>query len=178
MRLIVLAVFGLSFSAIVTTAGRAPVTSEFTGSPACAAPEFHQFDFFAGDWDVYDVGAPSIVTARNVVEPMVGGCALREVHTQSDGMVGESISIYDRSRGVWHQTWVTNRGELILLEGGIVNGRMVLTAPMKEADGTPSLIRGSWWVEGETVRQLAERSTDQGTSWSQLWDIVFRPHRQ
>lgn len=175
MRLSVLAVFGLAVSAVVTGPKNAP-TPDFAGAPPCAAPEFHQFDFFVGDWDVYDVDKADIVTARNVVAPMVGGCALREVHTQSDGMVGESISIYDRARGVWHQTWVTNRGELILLEGGMANGRMVLTAPMKEPDGTSSLIRGSWWVEGKTVRQLAERSTDQGKSWSQLWDIVFRPH--
>jgi hypothetical protein len=169
MRRTLLAAFGLLSAA----AGY----RSFANRPAaaCAAPEFHQFDFFAGDWDVFDVGQ-TIVTARNVVEPMLDGCSLREVHTQSDGMVGESISTYDKSRGVWHQTWVTNRGELILLEGGLVNGRMVLTAPMKEADGKTSLIRGTWWLEGNTVRQLAQRSTDEGRTWSQLWDIVFRPH--
>lgn len=170
MRLSWLAAFGL----LSVTAGSQSI-AERSEVAACDTAEFHQFDFFTGDWDVYDMGSP-VVTARNVVEPMLSGCALREVHTQIDGMVGESISIYDKSRGVWHQTWVTNSGELILLEGGLVNGRMVLTAPMKEADGTVSLIRGSWWLEGNAVRQLAERSTDQGKSWSQMWDIVFRPH--
>jgi hypothetical protein len=163
--------------ALVTTAslpfqGRGPEPA----SAACDSPEFHQFDFFAGDWDVFDMGSPT-VTARNTVTPMVGGCALREVHQQNDGMVGESITIYDRARGVWHQTWVTNRGELLLLEGGLVNGRMVLTAATKESDGTTGLIRGTWWAEGNVVRQLAEGSKDGGQSWSQLWDIAFRPHR-
>ena len=109
---------------------------------------------------------------------MVGGCALREVHTQNDGMVGESFTIYDRSRGVWHQSWVTNRGELLLLEGGLVDGRMVLTAPEKTTDGSVSLLRGIWWTEGTTVRQKAERSTDGGTTWTMVYDIVFKPHGQ
>jgi hypothetical protein len=172
-------VFGLALAILAMGATAAPsLTKGRTAlTAACDAAEFHQFDFFAGDWDVYDMGA-STVTARNVVTPMVGGCALREVHTQNDGLIGESISIYDQTRGVWHQSWVTNRGQLILLEGGMAEGRMVLTAPMKEADGTTSLIRGTWWPDGSTVRQVAERSTDGGKTWSPLWDIVFRPHRQ
>jgi hypothetical protein len=165
----------LAISAMGATAVSGQAPNGAARPAGCDAAEFHQFDFFAGDWDVYDMGAPA-VTARNVVTPMVGGCALREVHTQNDGMIGESISIYDPTRGVWHQTWVTNRGELLLLEGGMVEGRMVLTAPMKQPDGSTSLIRGAWWPDGDTVRQLAERSTDGGKTWSQLWDIVFRPH--
>lgn len=162
--------FGLIASGLVLTSPRP------THSAACDAPEFHAFDFMLGDWDVYDADAPATVTARNQETVMIGGCAIREVHQQPDGLLGEAITIYDRSRGVWHQTWVTNRGDLLLLEGGMVNGRMVLTAPTREADGTTSLIRGTWWVEGQTVRQLAERSKDGGMTWTRLWDIGFRRH--
>lgn len=168
--------FGLLASGLILTSYR---PTDHTGHPAaaaCDAPEFHAFDFMLGDWDVYDMDAPATVTARNQETAMVGGCAVREVHQQNDGLLGEAVTIYDRSRGVWHQTWVTNRGDLLLLEGGLVNGRMVLTAPDRGADGSTSLIRGTWWVEGQTVRQLAERSKDGGTSWTRLWDIVFRPH--
>ncbi|MEP7326061.1 MAG: hypothetical protein ABI836_08955 [Gemmatimonadota bacterium] len=57
-----------------------------------------------------------------------------------------------------------------------MNGRMVLTAPERQADGTSSLLRGTWWVEGSPVRQLGERSKDAEKSWTKLWDIVFRRH--
>jgi hypothetical protein len=30
---------------------------------------------------------------------------------------GQSFTIYDVARDVWHQTWVTNRGELLEIEG-------------------------------------------------------------
>jgi hypothetical protein len=73
--------------------------------------------------------------------------------------VGESYSLWDAARGVWHQSWVTNRGTLLLLDGRREGGRMVLAGPEKAADGTASLLRGIWWVEGKDVREKADRAT-------------------
>jgi hypothetical protein len=108
---------------------------------------------------------------------MVGGCAIREVYEQTDGLRGESINTYDPARRVWHQTWVTNRGQLLLLEGKLEGGRMVLTATDHDSAGASSLLRGIWWREGATVRERAERSRDGGKSWTTVFDIVFRQHR-
>jgi hypothetical protein len=142
----------------------------------CTAPEFRQFDFWIGDWDTYEMADTSKVVARNRVTRMLDGCALREVYQQNDGLVGESYSLWDASRGVWHQSWVTNRGTLLLLNGRMENGRMVMTADEKMADGGSALLRGIWWVEGEDVRSRAERSKDGGKTWAPVFDIVFRPH--
>lgn len=144
---------------------------------ACATPEFRQFDFFAGDWDTYDVTDPGKVVARNRVTVVLGGCAVREVYEQGDGLVGESLSLYDASRRRWHQSWVTNRGSLLLLNGGMEGERMILTGPDRTPDGKASLLRGVWWKEGTDVREKAERSTDGGKTWTPVFDIVFRPHR-
>jgi len=57
-----------------TTAAGAPVTSKL---PSCETAEYRQFDFFVGDWDAYDFGVPDSVIARNIVTPMLGGCAIR-----------------------------------------------------------------------------------------------------
>jgi hypothetical protein len=100
------------------------------------------------------------------------------VYQQDDGLVGESLSIYDVSRRGWHQSWVTNRGGLLLLNGGLEGKRMVLTGPDRAADGTPSLLRGIWWKDGADVRERALRSADGGKTWTPVFDIVFRPHRQ
>jgi len=143
----------------------------------CDAAAYHQFDFFAGDWDTYDVSDPRKIVARNRVTPMVDGCALREVYEQADGMRGESFSTYDAARKIWHQSWVTNRGQLLLLDGKLQGTRMVLTATEDQAGGATSLLRGIWWREGNTVRERAERSTDGGKNWSVAFDIEFRPHR-
>ena len=57
-----------------------------TPSPECAGPEYRRFDFWAGDWDAYEVGAVGADTkpvARTRVDVILGGCALREVYERS-----------------------------------------------------------------------------------------------
>jgi hypothetical protein len=147
-----------------------------SGAAPCGKPEFRQFDFFVGNWDTYDMAAPTKLVARNHVTTILGGCVVREFYEQTDGLVGESFSLYDSTSGNWHQSWVTNRGGLLLLDGGMEGARMVLTAHEKAADGSSSLLRGIWWREGATVREKAERSTDGGKTWSPVFDIVFRRH--
>ena len=119
--------------------------------------------------------APTKVVARNRVTPMVGGCALREVYEGVDGLQGESFSTYDAGRGAWHQSWVTNRGQLLLLDGQLDGTRMVFHATEKTPAGEV-LWRAAWWPEGQTVRETAERSRDGGKSWKPAFDIVFRRH--
>ena len=154
----------------------AVLASQGAAASRCEAAAYHQFDFFAGDWDTYDMSDPRKIVARNRVTPMVDGCALREVYEQADGMRGESFSTYDATRRLWHQSWVTNRGELLLLDGKLEGTRMVLGATERHADGSASLLRGVWWREGAAVRELAERSSDAGKTWTTVFDIVFRPH--
>ena len=156
---------------------------ELTGAPprpapTCVAPEYRQFDFFAGDWDTYDVGEPTRIVARNRVTAMLGGCAVREVYRQTDGLAGESFSTYDAPHGTWHQSWVTNRGTLLLLTGRLEGDRMVLTGTETAADGASSLLRSTWFPVPNAVRETAERSTHGGKSWKPVFDIVFRPHDQ
>lgn len=63
----------------------------------------------------FDVGS-TVVVPRLKVDRLLDGCVLREEYAGSEGHKGESLSIYDASRKVWHQTWVMNRGELLVIE--------------------------------------------------------------
>jgi hypothetical protein len=139
--------------------------------PHCAAPSYRQFDFWAGDWDVFDVGSP-IQVAHAKVDLILDGCVLREDYQGTDGHKGQSFTIYDVARDVWHQTWVTNRGELLQLEGKLDAGVMILTG---EDHTKHTLVRG-WWkaVKGE-VRETAATSSDDGKTWKPWFDLAFRP---
>jgi hypothetical protein len=161
---------------MAVTAGRAQDSTPGKPAAPCGAPEFHQFDFWLGDWDAFDAAEPGKLVARNQVTPMLGGCAVREVYRQSDGLVGESFSTYDASRGRWHQSWVTNRGTLLLLDGGFEGDRMRLTATQTSPAGTESLLRGVWYRAGAAVRETVDRSTDGGKTWSLVFDILFQRH--
>jgi hypothetical protein len=139
--------------------------------PHCAAPTYRQFDFWAGDWDVFDVGSP-IQVAHAKVDVILDGCVLREDYQGTDGHKGQSFTIYDTARNVWHQTWVTNRGELLQIEGKLDAGEMILSG---EDHTKHTLVRG-WWkpVNGE-VHETAATSRDNGKTWNPWFDLVFRP---
>ena len=89
-----------------------PALSESLPSVSCGSPEHGQFDFWIGDWDAFDIDSvgklgPSKV-ARVQVERILDGCVLREQYEGSDGLKGESFTLYDAARRLWHQSWVTN----------------------------------------------------------------------
>src|SRR5215471_16419744 len=82
---------------------------------ACAAPEAHQFDFWIGDWVVTDsAGQKQLGTEHNVA--VLGGCALQENWYGSDGSVGTSLNAYIVGPKKWHQSWIANNGNLLLLD--------------------------------------------------------------
>jgi hypothetical protein len=164
---------------IAATLGAVNLSVSPTDSPkpaACQAPEYKQFDFWVGDWDAFDIGRPAIV-ARLKVDHLLDGCVLREVYKGADGHEGESLSLYDASRKVWHQTWVTNRGELLVIEGGLRNGEMVLTGTDRTTDGQERRVRGIWKLEGTAVRETAVRSMDGGKTWQPWFDLSFEAHK-
>lgn len=176
-----LMVLGLASAVLLATVvSAAGIGANGESKPAtrCGSTQFRQFDFFAGDWDTYDAASPSTVVARNKVTIVLDGCVIKEDYRQNDGMHGESFSIYDASRDMWHQTWVTNRGQLLQLDGHLAGDRMILTGAETAPDGTSSLLRGTWRPDAEAVRETAERSTDGGKTWKPVFDIVFRPHAQ
>jgi hypothetical protein len=143
---------------------------------ACTAPEYRQFDFWVGDWDTYDADAPSKVVARNRVELILDRCVIHEIYDGFNGSHGESFSIYDSARHLWHQSWVTNRGQLLLLDGRMESGAMMLQGIDRSQKEGERLIRGIWKPVTDGVRETAEVSRDQGKTWQPLFDIIFRPH--
>ncbi|MGA9852676.1 MAG: hypothetical protein WBR15_07070 [Gammaproteobacteria bacterium] len=146
-------------------------------SPACTAPEYHRLNFWLGDWDTYEANGKGPSEARNRVTSILGGCVILEHYEGTDGAIGESFTIYDASRKVWHQTWVTNRGHLLVLEGGFKGYALTLEGSDTDADGKPELIRGVWMPQLDGVRETAYMSRDGGKTWKLDFDILFKPHR-
>jgi hypothetical protein len=147
-----------------------------TASPvsACAAAEYRQLDFWIGDWDTLefaDTDGPSVARAR--VEPIAQGCALHELYEQTDGLIGDSILSYDPVRKQWQQTWVTNRGSLMVLWGGFKDGSLVLEGESHLRDGSTVIQRITWSTYGKGVRESAVQSKDGGKTWTPAFDVLF-----
>ncbi|MGA8490627.1 MAG: hypothetical protein WB711_09415 [Terriglobales bacterium] len=141
----------------------------------CAAPEYHSFDFWVGDWDAFDIDNPKTRVAHNRVDRILDGCVLLEDYQSTDGEHGQSFTIYDASRKVWHQTWVTNQGVLLVIEGGMRGGEMVLSGTDRTADGNERYVQGTWKPVSGGVREVAVTSVDGGKTWKPWFDIIFRP---
>jgi hypothetical protein len=144
---------------------------------SCTAPEYRQFDFWLGDWDAFDMDKPNIKVAHVRVDRILDGCVLREDYQDTNGLKGQSFSLFDTSRKVWHQSWVTNRGQLLILEGKVEGGDMVLRGEDHAAGGR-ALVRGTWKAVDKGVRETAVTSTDGGKTWKPWFDLLFRPHRE
>lgn len=139
------------------------------------ASSAHQFDFWVGNWDVFDPAGNPLGT-NSVTHVFVTG-AIAEHWEGAGGVEGRSLNAYDRMRDCWHQTWVDSTGAVLLLDGGIEAGAMVLRGTARnEAD--PSQIehqRITWAAsaDGSAVRQLWEQSAD-GMTWTVAFDGRYR----
>ena len=80
-------------SAVVLFAGNNLRSARVFADPMppapCAAPVYRQFDFWVGDWDVFEVGG-SIQVAHARVDSVLDGFVLREDYQASDGHRGQS----------------------------------------------------------------------------------------
>jgi hypothetical protein len=147
-------------------------------SKSCSDAEFRKFDYWIGDWDTFDLPLTpaSKSAARNHVDAILEGCVIREDYDQFDGHHGQSFTIYDAPRKVWHQSWVTNRGELLVLEGKRAGDHITLEGDMITAKAKQR-VNVVWYPQGEDVRETATVSSDGGKTWKPLFDILFRKHK-
>lgn len=146
----------------------------------CDGPEYRAFDFWIGEWDVHRPDGS--LAGRNRIEKVYGGCALQETYAATSAGAaatsyrGESLNAYDAGRKVWHQTWVDNSGLLLLLDGGLEDGKMVLQGTTLAPDGTATRHRITWTPNPDgTVRQLWESAEGaEGGTWTTAFDGLYR----
>ena len=119
-----------------------------------------------------------VATSR--IEKLSGGCTIREQWMPFKGAGGISMSAVNHSTGRWEQTWVGSDGNRVDFEGGVVDGKMVLTGYWDNVAGPDkdALVRMTYArVEEASVRQFGEASTDHGISWQPAFDFTYRPRK-
>jgi hypothetical protein len=164
---------GLILLGIVAQAGAAPAPA----AANCPAPEYHQLDFWLGDWDTQDLESKDTASvARTHVDPIAAGCAVHELYEQTDGLIGDSILSYDPVRKQWQQTWVTNRGSIMAIYGDFKDGVLTLQGEMHLRDGRMVQQRITWNAQDKGVRETGVLSKDGGKTWESAFDVLFLKH--
>jgi hypothetical protein len=145
----------------------APASSNLlTAAPAtaCTGPEFRQFDFWLGKWNVSSREGKEL--GRSEISRASGSCAIREEWQSSSGISGMSINYYDRADGRWHQDWVGSDGAILHLHGELAGNAMVLRGESKEG-GKIVINRITWTpLPGGKVKQEWSISPDNGDTWN------------
>jgi tetratricopeptide (TPR) repeat protein len=139
--------------------------------PCLYSPEYKQFDFWVGEWDVQNNGQKA---GTNSVQRIVDGCIILENWTSASGGTGKSFNFYDANTGKWQQTWVDSTGNALNLTGEYKDNTLLYTGETRAKNGTRTLHRLSFVNLGpQRVRQLWEQSTDDGKTWNVVWDGMY-----
>jgi hypothetical protein len=157
----------------------APATPPPPPPPACTAPEFRQFDFWVGRWDVYPTGGDQLV-AHSLIENLYAGCAIRENWMPLPGQGGDggSLNVWRPAEHRWRQTWVDAGNSLVDFYGGMDGDKMVLTGTRPGPNGAEFLVRMAFSRNPDgSVRQVGTRSADHGRTWQPRYDYTYRPAR-
>ena len=174
-----------SFTLLAVLLMSTPVFADDPPAPAkrpvpCSAAEHRQFDFWLGEWDVFDPSGKAVGQSR--VESILNGCVIAE-HWSSGGNPpgagdGKSFNQYNAQLGQWEQFWVDAQGTRLILNGNLVVGSMVLSGQQPKADpktGVAQRERITWTPNGDgSVRQLWESSGDDGKTWTVAFDGQYR----
>jgi hypothetical protein len=129
--------------------------------PACTAPQFRQFDYWIGEWDVTDSTGTKI--AESSITRVSAGCAIAEHWKPLKGPDGHSLSWYEPRDSSWHQQWIGGDGFVARFDGNLEDGEMVLTEPVVPV----SFVRMRYVKKPNgVVQQLLWSSTDRGATWT------------
>ncbi len=160
-----------------TTIVRPPSDASMTAAAPkpCTSPEYRQFDFWLGNWEVVEAGKTA---GGNRITSILAGCAVREEWKGASGLSGTSLNMWDSAKKRWSQTWVDDKGNVLLLTGGRQGAKMVLEGEKPQGAGTVRN-RITWSpIAGGHVRQLWETSTDGGKTWATAFDGDYGPKKR
>ena len=148
------------------------VASARDAAVVCGKEEpYGALDFWVGEWDVKahgDEKGDSVGSSQ--IEKVAGGCAILERW----GAEGMSWNFFDVGLGKWRQIWIDAGGRKSEMAGSYRDGAMRLEGEVVLADGRKWINRMTFFDLGPNrVRQVAERSTDGGVTWTTTVDLVY-----
>lgn len=139
--------------------------------PCIYSSEARQFDFWVGDWEVFNTQGQKAGT--NSVQSFSDGCGLLENWTGALGGDGKSINFYDAGTGKWYQSWIGTGGGSLRYAGNFKDGAMHFEGETM-ASGKKTLQKLTFTkLDENTVRQVFEASNDDGKTWAITTDLKY-----
>ncbi len=146
---------------------------KINGNPCLARPEYRQFNFWIGNWNVTTPTGQH--AGDSEIDLMNNGCTIIENWYGANGFEGKSFDYFDTTDNNWHQFWINQNAKKTTFEGKLENGNMVFYSYDHVKDkNNPFLRRLIFYNLGpDKVRQYSEKSTDNGKTWNVEYDLTY-----
>ena len=144
----------------------------------CDDPEFGQFDFWLGDWDVAST-ADGVPRGKSHIAKEMGGCVVWENWTSAGSpYFGKSYNTWNVNLKRWEQYWVDNFAGTMFFHGNLKDGVMdYWTDDIPQPDGHTLRRHLQFFnLEQGKVRQFSQGSTDGGKTWNVEYDLTYTKH--
>lgn len=153
--------------------------SSFAQVP-CNQPVFRQFDFWIGEWDVYNTNGKKAGDSK--ITLILDSCVILEEWTSANKYqgvtyAGKSFNKYNTQTKQWQQTWVDNvGGSTEFLKGNYADSKMVFeTNPFPVSKDTVAVRKLTFYnLDPSRVRQHGEITKDNGKTWVTEYDLEYR----
>jgi hypothetical protein len=144
--------------------------------PRSTDPVFRQFDFWLGEWDVYD-GAGELA-GTNSIRSEEYGCLLTEHWVNTARQTGQSYNFVDLETGNWRQMWVSAGATIDYQGGRNAKGEMVLEGTIGYGVGVAgngARFRGTWTANADgTVTQHFQQYDDAKAVWNDWFTGIYK----
>lgn len=142
--------------------------------PCSADAKSKEFDFWVGEWDVYQNGT-NVLVGYSRVEKISGECALLENWTALAGTgTGKSLNYYDAVANSWEQDWIGSTGGPQRYVNGVYKDSAMRFTYENVTNGKKTTGNFIFYNLGpDKVRQYQDSSDDGGKTFTVMYDFLY-----
>lgn len=144
--------------------------------PCKSTPGARLFDFWIGEWDVYNNLFPNNRVGTSIIQNVSGECTILENwQSYNNPFSGKSQNWYDTTTKKWTQLWIgSGGGHQYFTDGEYKDGAMRFKFQQPDANGIMQPGNFIFYNLGpDKVRQYNELSNDSGKTFQVGYDFMY-----
>ena len=169
--------FIAAFSALILTTEIVIAQNTDSNQQACpCCTEAHnEFDFWVGEWDVYNTKGDLVGTNTISKIDQYSNCVIREEWKSTGISRGTSYNYYNLSDNSWNQVWIDNSGFSLTLKGSRIDDKMILKSELLDGKNGKYFNQITWQLnEDETVTQTWDILSKEGKLIQQAFKGIYK----